>query len=91
MAAPAARDFAGYVGVGFVALRLVGGAAASAALVLYAVVVAVLGSPTDGLWSWPLYDSRSVSAAIYALTLLVAGMVAASSQQAFRALARADP
>ena len=86
----AIRNLAGYVGTGLVVLRLAGGAVASAAPVLYAVIVAVLGSSTAGVWSWPLYAATSPGAAVFAIMLLISGLVVATSPASLRKLARTD-
>lgn len=80
----AIRNLVGYLGVGFIALRLVGGTAGAATPVLYAVVVAVLGSETAGTWSWPLLDSSDRSGLTAAAALFVVGLAIGVGRRASR-------
>jgi hypothetical protein len=86
----AARNLAGYVGIGLLLLRLVDGVVATAAPLVYAVAVGVLGSRHAALWSWPLHPTEGGDAFISASVLLVAGLRAVSSSEGLRALARRE-
>ena len=86
----AARNLAGYVGLGLAVVRMVGGVVPTASPVLYAVAVAVLGSADSSPWSWPLHRVSSVSALVAAGALLVVGLCVSVTPAALRASARRD-
>jgi hypothetical protein len=80
----AARNLAGYLGVGLIALRVAGGVLGNAAPLLYAVTVAVLGSARAASWSWPLHEIRSGPAAVVVVGLFVIGITTGVGRSALR-------
>jgi hypothetical protein len=82
----AVRNLVGYLGVGLLAVRFTAGPGGEAAPLLYAVVVAVLGSPTAP-WSWPLHGAPGTTALAATASLFAAGLLVGAGRGAARAAA----
>lgn len=75
----AARNTAGYVGLGLIAAKLLGSRAGSVAPAAYVVLVASTSSRTSGLsrlWSWPADNPLTARSVIVAGILCVLGLLA---------------
>ncbi len=91
VALAAARNLAGYLGIGLIVLRISGGVVGGAAPVIYAVGVAVLGSTTSGVWAWPLYGGLDARGLAIAAIAGVAGLIFGAGRAALRVQARRAP
>lgn len=86
----AIRNLTGYIGLGLIANRMVGGSFAPVSAVVYAVAVSILGSSYAGIWSWPLYETSQLSGFIAAAALFAVGLVVGTSRASLRAQARSE-